>query len=700
MKRKRCRTALFAAGEPMIWLTGGSLVICLVMIVGLLALILYFGMSTFWPGKVVRVETRDGGIYMGEITRSEHFQSDGREQERLLFRTGNFRITQQHFQWVDAERIEERSEPEWALVMERLEWGVFYGFPEAFILVVKSIEPGDEQGAFKTLDRKKAEARNLIAGYTPRHGGVMKVLVDGERLLEADALDEAADVLGVAEVIEGAEGAWARFNDFHHGVRERWERRRVLEKEDTGDVNKVEEKARIGVREAELRVHDIQSEYGYESEELVEAREKLREARERFEEKTAWSRKTFARIRGQINEINEQNGRFLLQMRTAGEGATAPVRKWMRLDEIVRAYPANQLSLLGRLGVYLSRWWEYLSDEPREANSEGGVFPAIFGTVLMTLMMALAVVPFGVLAALYLREYARAGLAVSAVRIAVNNLAGVPSIVFGVFGLGFFCYGVGSFIDGGPSWVMPKPAWFIMLGVAAVVGAGAFVTFLNGLTRPGQQATARQKAFRTASLILWCACALAVVVLVSFTPFFDGFYRGRLPNPTFGKGALIWASFTLALMTLPVVIVATEEALSAVPNSMREGSYACGASKWQTIRRIVMPRALPGIMTGMILAMARGAGEVAPLMLVGAVKMAPELPFSLSDPGELFGLNRSFMHLGYHIYDVGFQSQNSEAAKPMVFTTTLLLILIVAVLNVSAIYLRSRLRKRFVESHF
>jgi len=182
--------------------------------------------------------------------------------------------------------------------------------------------------------------------------------------------------------------------------------------------------------------------------------------------------------------------------------------------------------------------------------------------------------------------------------------------------------------------------------------------------------------------------------LVIGSPLLDG------PNPTFGKGALIWASFTLALMTLPVVIVATEEALSAVPNSMREGSYACGASKWQTIRRIVMPRALPGIMTGMILAMARGAGEVAPLMLVGAVKMAPELPLSLSAPGELFGLNRSFMHLGYHIYDVGFQSQNSEAAKPMVFTTTLLLILIVAVLNISTIWLRAQLRKRFVESHF
>ncbi len=177
----------------------------------------------------------------------------------------------------------------------------------------------------------------------------------------------------------------------------------------------------------------------------------------------------------------------------------------------------------------------------------------------MTLLMTIFVVPFGVLAALYLREYAKQGPIVSVVRIAINNLAGVPSIVYGVFGLGFFCYIVGGGID-------------------------------------------------------------------------QLFFPERLPNPTYGKGGVLWASLTLALLTLPVVIVATEEALSAVPGSLREGSYACGASKWQTMRRIVLPRAMPGIMTGMILAMARGAGEVAPLMLVGAVKLAPELPLDASAP--------------------------------------------------------------------
>ncbi len=223
------------------------------------------------------------------------------------------------------------------------------------------------------------------------------------------------------------------------------------------------------------------------------------------------------------------------------------------VSQVVRAYPANQLGLGGKAKVYFSRWREYLSADPREANTEGGVFPAIIGTVLLTFIMVIVAVPLGVIAAIYLREYAKQGLLVTIVRISVNNLAGVPSIVFGVFGVGFFCYLVGGAVD-------------------------------------------------------------------------RAFFADRL---TFHKTALIWASLTLALLTLPVVIVATEEALAAVPRSMREGSYACGASKWQTIRRIVLPRAMPGIMTGMILAIARGAGEVAPLMLVGAVKLAPELPFSL-----------------------------------------------------------------------
>src|SRR5690606_34317518 len=161
---------------------------------------------------------------------------------------------------------------------------------------------------------------------------------------------------------------------------------------------------------------------------------------------------------------------------------------------------------------------------------------------------------------------------------------------------------------------------------------------------------------------------------------------------------ILWSALTLALLTVPVVIVAAEEALAAVPRSMREGSLACGASKWQTIRRVVLPRAMPGIMTGLILAMARGAGEVAPLMLVGVVKLAPMLPVDGFYP--FLHLERSFMHLGFHIFDVGFQSRNSEAGKPMVFVTTLLLLFLIVTMNSSAIYIRNRLKRKFNVGQF
>ncbi|GIW44868.1 MAG: hypothetical protein KatS3mg077_2150 [Candidatus Binatia bacterium] len=318
-------------------------------------------------------------------------------------------------------------------------------------------------------------------------------------------------------------------------------------------------------------------------------------------------------LRAQVNEER-------LTLRAAN-GAV----KEIVLASVVRAYRPNTLSVWGKLRVYASKLWEFISGDPRESNTEGGVFPAIFGTVLMVLIMSVAVVPFGVLAALYLREYAKAGFWVRLVRIAVNNLAGVPSIVFGVFGLGFFVYFVGGSID-----------------------------------------------------------ALL--------------YPERLPAPTFGTGGILWASLTLALLTVPVVIVATEEGLAAVPREMREGSYALGATKFETIKNVVVPAALPGVLTGLILAMARGAGEVAPLMITGVVKLAPTLPLDAHWP--FLHLERKFMHLGFHIYDVGFQSPNIEAAKPMVYATTLLLVGIVVTLNLAAILLRARVRRRLAGGVF
>jgi phosphate transport system permease protein len=293
--------------------------------------------------------------------------------------------------------------------------------------------------------------------------------------------------------------------------------------------------------------------------------------------------------------------------------------------DLLGFYYPNTLSVAQKAGLFAHRFWTFLSDEPREANTEGGIFPAIFGTFVMTLLMSMAVTPFGVLAAIYLREYAKQGVFVRSVRIAVNNLAGVPSIVFGVFGLGFFVYFLGGTID-------------------------------------------------------------------------RLFYSLSLPTPTFGTGGVLLASLTLALMTVPVVIVATEEALSGVARGAREGSLACGASKWQTIQSIVLPASLPGILTGLILAMARGAGEVAPLMLVGVVKLAPALPIDTIYPFVHF--ERKFMHLGFHIYDLGFQSPDSEAAKPMVFATTFLLILLVVCLNLGAILIRNHLRKKYRTSTF
>ncbi|MCW0219941.1 MAG: ABC transporter permease subunit [Prosthecobacter sp.] len=367
------------------------------------------------------------------------------------------------------------------------------------------------------------------------------------------------------------------------------------------------------------------------------------------------------------------------------------------LGDILHFYQPNDLGFFGRVGVFLHGIYEFLLAEPREANTEGGIFPAIFGTFVMTLLMAVMVTPFGIIAAIYLREYARQGLMVQVVRICVNNLAGVPSIVFGVFGLGFFVYGVGGFIDGGVQYPM-APNWWFAAGFGAIVciGVAVYLSSHNRSAIPTQQK--RQKLLQKVEGTLWIVSVLLLILTVARCPYFHGFFSDNLPTPTFGTGGILWASLTLALMTLPVVIVATEEALVAVPRGVREAALACGASKWQTIQRIVLPSALPGVMTGVILAMARGAGEVAPLMITGVVKLAPSLPLDTTWP--FIHAERKFMHLGFHIFDLGFQSPDSEGAKPMVFATTLLLILLVVSMNIAAIQIRARLRKRYQASAF
>jgi len=342
-----------------------------------------------------------------------------------------------------------------------------------------------------------------------------------------------------------------------------------------------------------------------------------------------------------IDDLTRRRDRLLTRFNTLLERLTAEMEelhkpkalftdasgqeKEIPLLDIVRAWRPNDMGVPAKAAFYAGKVGEMLLDEPRESNTEGGLFPAIFGTVMMVMLMSVFSLPFGVIAAVYLREYAREGVILRLVRIAVNNLAGVPSIVYGVFGLGFFVYGIGSSID----------AYF---------------------------------------------------------------YPDRLPTPTFGTGGILWASLTLALLTVPVVIVSTEEGLASVPKGLREGSLSLGATKFQTLVRVVLPMATPGIMTGMILAMARAAGEVAPLMLVGVVKLAPSLPIDGTFP--FFHMDRKFMHLGFHIYDVGFQSPNVEAAKPMVFVTTLLLLAIVITATSTAIVIRNRMKQKYATKAF
>ncbi len=540
----------FRRGEPMIWLTGSALGICMLMIIGLVLVILVNGLSFFWPQRLEQVKLKDEGVVLGEVVGREPIPNPGQpdhlKKHRLQFRLGNRDLTGADFRWVNEDDIASREFPKGAFFVERREYGPLVGTPAAVKQDEKAVAEGPEA------------VERLLPG-----------------LITKARRDRAA--------IE------------------------KIEKDEIGEINYRIEQARLRGRKLDFLARENPGR------DLARERADVEKATE--EQEALFSART-----EELSKLMESAGRTYVTFKAA-DGA----EKVLRSLDIYRAYSANQLSWLGRLSVYAGRLWEFFSGDPRESNTEGGIFPAIFGTVMMVILMSIIVVPLGVLAALYLREYARQGPLVRTVRIAVNNLAGVPSIVFGVFGLGFFVYFVGGGID-------------------------------------------------------------------------RVFFPESLPTPTFGTGGILWASLTLALLTVPVVIVASEEALAAVPRSMREASLAMGATKFQTILRVVLPAAAPGILTGLILAMARGAGEVAPLMLTGVVKLAPELPLDGFFP--FFHLDRKFMHLGFHIYDVGFQSPNVEAAKPMVYTTTIFLLAIVVLLNLTAILVRNRLREKYKTGAF
>jgi phosphate transport system permease protein len=437
--------------------------------------------------------------------------------------------------------------------------------------------------------------QDILNRSRPRNLMVMERLKWGVFIGRLAGITEAGVLLEVPDVWSELDKRLARVELLREQVDK-------LQKSDVSDLNLQLERLRL----EELRLQQLSGEGGGEYPGAALLR--LAEQREALQQQ-------FAIIEQRLDSLYRQLQRDQVLVQTADLSLHN-----YPMAEVLRVYRPNRMSLGEKLRHYVSGLWAFLSEDPREANTEGGIFPAIFGTVLMVFLMTIVVAPLGVVAAVYLKEYAQQGAFTGFLRVAVNNLAGVPSIVYGVFGLGFFIYVVGGGID-------------------------------------------------------------------------RLFFSESLPQPTFGTGGLFWAALTLALLTLPVVIVSTEEGLNRVPRNLREGSLALGATQWETLWRTVLPMASPGIMTGIILAVARAAGEVAPLMLVGVVKLAPTLPIDGNFP--FLHLERKFMHLGFHIYDVGFQSPNVEASRPLVYATALLLVLITLVLNMVAIRVRNQLRERY-----
>ncbi len=549
--KKIHKDPFYKSGTPWIWLNAGAVTISIIMVAGLLALIAVRGLGHFWPKTVYEIEYLDNDEtvrIIGERVETEEvfkqriiesgieIKTDDDIIERSLIKVGNRDTLGVDFMLTVAPNELKVNKPKDVLVLERTQWGNFYGFLQQ-IKSNNEVLSLDESAMWRELDTR---------------------------------LERVAD------------------------LRERIEH---IEKIEIGRINYHIEKLRLKKRRLEL--------------DRVTENERFQEIEDRRTELNA----NYEELKSELNTLYKE---------ISTDSITAKIMDGrdvqIKLADVVKAYRPNAMSLGEKVIFYIKTFWSFITDDPREANTEGGIFPAIFGTVLTVMLMSVVVMPFGVIAAIYLREYAKQGFFTQLVRISVNNLAGVPSIVYGVFGLGFFVYVVGGTID-------------------------------------------------------------------------ELFYSEALPAPTFGSGGLLWASLTLALLTVPVVIVATEEGLSRIPRSIREGSLALGATKAETLWRTILPMTSPAIMTGLILAIARAAGEVAPLMLVGVVKLAPSLPLDGNAP--FIHLERKFMHLGFHIYDVGFQSPNVEAARPLVYATALILVIVIVILNLAAIYTRNHLREKY-----
>ena len=546
-----------SSGSPFVWLNAGAVAISVIMVVGLLGLLAVRGMAHFWPADVMQAN------YAPPVL------------------SGEPQVTE-----VIGERVESESVSSVQIASSGIPVDETVAFYDRQLVKMgnRDVTGADFAWLLSSFISEIRYPENIVAMERREWGNFYGFLA---------SVSESGEELSLS----GDEALWSEFESRLERASRLHEAIYDIEKGEIGKINYALERLRLRQRRLEIDSQLTPQRMAELDQERAELDQRYRELQQE--------------LLALNTEIDRDSARF-----TVANGAEVEVE----FAEIVRAYRPNQLGLIGKTGVYFAKLGEFLTDEPREANTEGGIFPAIFGTVMMVLLMSVFVTPFGVVAAVYLREYARQGFVTQAIRIAVNNLAGVPSIVYGVFGLGFFIYIIGAEVD-------------------------------------------------------------------------QLFYPEALPAPTLGTGGLLWASLTLALLTVPVVIVATEEGLARIPRSVREGSLALGATKFETLWRVVLPMASPAMMTGLILAVARAAGEVAPLMLVGVVKLAPSLPVDGNYP--YLHLDQKFMHLGFHIYDVGFQSPNIEAARPLVFATALLLVLVIAVLNLSAVALRNHLREKY-----
>jgi ABC-type phosphate transport system permease subunit len=637
--RERRRTPPSAHGEPAVWLTGSALVACLALVAVTVMIIASEGFATLWPRPIERVTLRSGEVFLGLPMGSESYQPGERElvrvgelvsageidplagggpQIRYRFRLGNRDIGRDPFVWVPSHEIVSRDRPDEAVLVERDEWGVFIGVPTGMVVRAQSVEPADEPfvaemsvetphgigTATRSIENEDGRTRTVreivriadgpaetLAAFERLRGEFSTRRARIERLQRKeipavqDRLSAVGWRVGRAQRRGGepATGApWAAWLGAIAGV--------VVLGAGAARLVRVEH---ASVPLAGLRLLCVGGALACALFVVLErpiARSHLTADRVAAVEAAAEAERaelTNERdaLLAEVRMLERMDGTVRLEITDAGLGRFAPESQSrselpMRLSQATRIVESNRLGFWSRIGVYLSRWADFLSKAPGESPGDGGVFPVIVGTVVLTLLLTVTVVPLGVIAAIYLREYASQGLVTSVIRIAINNLAGVPSIVYGMFGLGFFCYTMGGYIDSGPGEAaMGAPPWWGLLATLVLVlvlaGALSAVGSDRGPVRDGS-GLGRTLAKGTAWWA-WLSCVCLAGYLLWTTPYFGGFFAEKLPEqPTFGTRGILWAALTLALLTLPVVIVATEEAIARCRGRCARAAWGAG----------------------------------------------------------------------------------------------------------------------------